>query len=109
MKLEDVMNENQYEMKVTKNMMSPFVDFNDGRQSHSFTLVFHQGYSLSVVQHKGSYGGTDGLWEIMLQRNKSPICLPPITNENDSVRGYLTLEEVREAIELVEELAGIPV
>lgn len=52
-------------------------------------------YELSVVQHNGSYGGTQGLFEIMVSdKSGQGIELPGITEPGDTVRGWLTLAEV---------------
>ena len=67
-------------------------------------IEFDNGYSLSIVRHDGSYGGKKGLFEIMLLRNGEPYSLPPITNEEDTVSGFLSQSAVEELIETVEEL-----
>ena len=53
-------------------------------------------YELSVICHEGSYGGPQGLFEIMVTEtiNNEGVFLPGITEEGDSVRGWLTLDEV---------------
>ena len=50
--------------------------------------------SLSIVQHDGSYGGTQGLFEIMVSVAGQGVELPGITEPGDTVKGFLTLEEV---------------
>ena len=51
-------------------------------------------YNLSIVQHDGSYGGTQGLFEIMVSVAGQGVELPGITEPGDTVKGFLTLEEV---------------
>ena len=51
-------------------------------------------YELSVVQHDGSYGGTQGLFEIMVSVAGQGVELPGITEPGDTVKGFLTLEDV---------------
>ena len=51
-------------------------------------------YELSIVQHDGSYGGTKGLFEIMASDSTGGVELPGITEEGDTVKGFLTLEDV---------------
>lgn len=51
-------------------------------------------YNLSIIQHEGSYGGKKGLFEIMVSDASGGVELPGITAEGDSVKGFLTLEEV---------------
>lgn len=67
-------------------------------------IEFDNGYGLSIVRHDGSYGGNRGLFEIMLIRNGEPYSLPPITNEDDTVSGFLTQSAVEELISTVQEL-----
>jgi hypothetical protein len=67
-------------------------------------IEFDNGYGLSIVRHEGSYGGKKGLFEIMLIRNVEPYSLPPITQEEDTVNGFLTQSAVEELISTVEEL-----
>ena len=63
---------------------------------------FDNGCGLSIVRHESSYGGTRGLFEIMLIRNGEPYSLPPITEEGDTIKGFLTKEKVEEIIQDVE-------
>ena len=70
-------------------------------------VVFDNGYGLSVVRHESSYGGTQGLFEVMLTRNDNPYSLPPITEEGDTIKGFLTKEQVSEIIETVSDLPSV--
>ena len=63
---------------------------------------FDNGYGLSIISHKTSYGGDRGLFEIMLIRNGQPYSFPPITEEGDTIKGFLTKEKVEEIIQDVE-------
>jgi len=67
-----------------------FEPFLDGVQ---LVLDFDK-YELSIVQHSGSYGGTNGLYEIAVFQDKMQVELPGITRQGDTVKGYLTLSEV---------------
>ena len=71
-------------------------------------IDFDNGYSLSIVSHKCSYGGDRGLFEIMLIRNGQPCSFPPITEEGDTIKGFLTKEDVIETINIVKDLPGMP-
>ena len=52
-------------------------------------------YNLSIVKHEGSYGGKQGLFEIMVSDNSGHgVELPGITAQGDTVKGFLTLEDV---------------
>jgi hypothetical protein len=67
-----------------------FEPFLDGVQ---LVLDFDQ-YELSIVQHSGSYGGKNGLYEIAVFQNNMQVELPGITRKGDTVQGYLALSEV---------------
>lgn len=67
-----------------------FEPFLDGVQ---LVLDFDQ-YELSIVQHSGSYGGNNGLYEIAVFQNNMQVELPGITRKGDTVQGYLALSEV---------------
>lgn len=56
-------------------------------------VMFPNGYGASIVSHKYSYGGEDGLYELAVldNINGNPIYTTPIT---DDVIGYLTEEGV---------------
>ena len=62
----------------------------DGTQS----VIRFGELELSVVRHSGSYGGKEGLYEIAVFDDVDQIELPGVTNEHDSVKGYLTKEDV---------------
>jgi len=51
-------------------------------------------YELSVVKHSSSYGGKQGLYEIMVSDGINGVSLPGITNDGDTVKGYLTEDDV---------------
>lgn len=94
--------ENVKEYKVSDYLL--FKD--DGLKGSEYggEIEFDNGYGLSIVRHDGSYGGNRGLFEIMLIRNGEPYSLPPITNEDDTVSGFLTQSAVEELISTVQEL-----
>ena len=51
-------------------------------------------YELSIVSHSGSYGGKQGLYEIAVFKDVDQVELPGITNEGDTVKGFLTESDV---------------
>ena len=51
-------------------------------------------YELSVVQHSSSYGGTQGLYEIAVFFEGEQKEMSGITREGDTVKGFLTEQEV---------------
>ena len=64
----------------------------DGKQ---WLLQFGNDYQLSIIHHRGSMGYTEGLFEIGVFGDcDSMVELPGITAEGDTVKGFLTPEEV---------------
>ena len=51
-------------------------------------------YELSVVRHSGSYGSSNGLYEIGVFKGDEMVEMPGITEEGDTVKGFLTEENV---------------
>jgi len=51
-------------------------------------------HSLSVVKNEMSYGNKSGLYEIAAFKGKEQVVLPDITEEEDTVKGFLTEQEV---------------
>ena len=51
-------------------------------------------YELSIVKHKGSYGGDMGLYEIGVFKDSLMEELPGITEVGDTVKGFLTKDQV---------------
>ena len=51
-------------------------------------------YELSVAKHSGSYGGSNGLYEIGVFKGDEMVEMPGITQEGDTVKGFLTEENV---------------
>ena len=61
-----------------------FVKFLDGVSARAV----YGDYELSVVKHSGSYGGKNGMYEIEM------LEMPGITQDGDTVKGFLSEEEV---------------
>lgn len=57
-------------------------------------LKFGDAYELSIIRSDFSYGGSKGLYEIGVFKNGVMEEMPGITNENDTVRGWLTEADV---------------
>ena len=51
-------------------------------------------YELSIIQNEMSYGGNQGLYEISVFNGGEQVELPGITNDGDTVKGYLTIDAV---------------
>ena len=67
-----------------------FVKFLDGV---SATATYGE-YELSVVRHSASYGNSNGLYEIGVFKGKEMVEMPGITEEGDTVKGFLTEDMV---------------
>ena len=94
---------------VTEKTVSDFLLFEDEElkgTEYQGVIEFYNGYELSIVKHNSSYGGKMGLFEIALCKGESQICMPPITADGDTVKGFLTKEQVIEIIETTRELPG---
>lgn len=64
--------------------------------------TFENGYGASVVSHTHSYGGKAGLFELAVLDSDGEITYDtPVT---DDVIGYLTPEEVTEALAFIQSL-----
>ena len=67
-----------------------FTKFLDGVSA----TVTYGDYELSVVKHSSSYGGKKGLYEIGVFKGDEMVELPGITEEGDTVKGFLTEDMV---------------
>ena len=63
-------------------------------------------YQLSIIQNEMSYGGKDGLYEIGVWSKNDMVELPGITNEGDTVKGYLTSNDVDAILKKVYLITG---
>lgn len=88
------------DFKTFKDIKFEMMDsFYDGVRSNT---MFDNGYGISVVRHRYSYGGPSGLYEIaVLDSDGNLTYNTPITND---VIGYLTPKEVTEFMVKIQEL-----
>ena len=56
--------------------------------------VKFSGFMVSIVQNEISYGNRKGLYEIAVFSEGNQVELPGITNDNDTVKGFLTESDV---------------
>lgn len=63
-------------------------------------VVLANGYGVSVVRNKYSYGGADGLFEIAILRQGKLTTIPGVNKFDDPV-GHLNAEEVAQIIEKI--------
>jgi len=57
-------------------------------------VVGYGDYELSIVRHSGSYGNAHGLYEIAVFYQGDQHELKGVTMEGDTVKGYLSEQEV---------------
>ena len=63
-------------------------------------------YELSIVKHSGSYGYSQDLYEIATLKHGDFVEMPGITDDDDSVKGYLTEADVSAIIKKMYFLTG---
>lgn len=51
-------------------------------------------YELSIVKSDFSYGGNKGLYEIAVFKGNRQVNMPGITEDHDTVKGFLSEDEV---------------
>ena len=51
-------------------------------------------YQLSIIKNKTSYGGQQGLYEIGVFKDGDMVEMPGITEEGDTVKGFLSESDV---------------
>ena len=88
---------NQLEQRGAKKMKTfadiPFKETKMPKGIQSI-LKFGDDYQLSIVKSDFSYGGNKGLYEIAVFTGDSQINMPGITEDHDTVKGYLTEDDV---------------
>lgn len=63
-------------------------------------------YELSIVKNEASYGNKQGLYEIAVFKDGEQCELPGVTNSGDTVKGWLTEDEVDAIISKMYFLTG---
>jgi len=72
------------------------------RNQYQKTYTFDNGYGASVICNQGSYGNTDGLFELAVLDKNGNLCYDtPIT---DDVEGYLSFQGVVDILNDIAEL-----
>ena len=74
-----------------------------GEGAKQALVGFENGYDVSVVKHKGSYGNDKGLYEIGVFDANDRMCDP--LDWGDDVKGWLTPEGVEKELALISELS----
>lgn len=63
-------------------------------------------YELSIIQNDCSYGGDRGLYEIAVFKNGDQHELPGITAPGDTVKGFLSEEDVNSILKKMYLITG---
>jgi len=74
--------------------------------SHQCVLSFGDEYELSIITGKGAYSTESAPYEIAVIKNGDLIYMPGITDEDDTVKGYLTEADVSAIIKKMYLLTG---
>ena len=69
-------------------------------------LKFGEDYELSIVKSDFSYGGKSGLYEIAVFKGDGQVNLPGITEDNDTVKGFLNEGDVMGIIKKMHLISG---
>lgn len=86
-------------MKVFEDLDFNPTDMPNGIQGR---MSFNNGYGVSVVRSDYTYGGDKGLYELAVLNDSGGLCYD--TEVTDDVLGYLTEEEVSDAMGRVQNL-----
>ena len=78
----------------------------DHHGSHQCVLGFGDEYELSIITGKGAYGTKNAPFEIAVFKNGDFVEMPGITDEDDSVKGYLTEADVSAIIKKMYLITG---
>ena len=69
-------------------------------------LKFANDYELSIVKNEVSYGNKQGLYEIAVFKGDNQVELPGITEEGDTVKGFLSEGDVMGIIKKMHLVSG---
>ena len=68
-------------------------------------IAFENGYNVSIIMTNMSYGGTKGLYEVMVtDQDDNSVWLEGINNE-DGVIGFLTPQQLESTLTAIEQAA----
>jgi len=98
---------NNVEQGETKMKFSD-IKFNQTKVPKGIQALFNFGdkYELSIVKNTSSYGNANGLYEIAVFEGDGQGELPGITEEGDTVKGFLSEEEVMGIIKKMQYASG---
>lgn len=75
------------------------IKFNKTQMPKGIQAMLNFGdYELSIVKSDFSYGGKSGLYEIAVFKDNGQVELPGITEQGDTVKGFLSESDVEAII-----------
>ena len=69
-------------------------------------MIHFGDYQLSIIQNESSYGNKNGLYEIAVFKGDGQVELPGITEQGDTVKGFLSESEVEGIIKKMHLVSG---
>ena len=69
-------------------------------------LIKFSNYELSIVKNSSSYGNAQGLYEIAVFKGNDQVELPGITEQGDTVKGFLSEGDVMGIIKKMHLVSG---
>jgi len=69
-------------------------------------LMKFKDYELSIVKNSSSYGSSEGLYEIAVFKGNNQVEMPGITEEGDTVKGFLSEGDVMGIIKKMHLVSG---
>ena len=98
---------NYMEQRGAKTMKFNDIKFNQTEMPNGIQGMLKFGaYDLSIVKSDFSYGGKSGLYEIAVFKDADQIELPGITEQGDTVKGFLSESEVETIIKKMHLASG---
>jgi len=71
------------------------IKFNETKMPKGIqSLVGFGDYQLSIIKNESSYGNAQGLYEIAVFKDDGQVEMPGITEFGDTVKGFLSTDEV---------------
>lgn len=91
----------------SKKMKFKDLKFNNTIQPKGIqALVKFKDYELSIIKNEASYGNAQGLYEIAVFKGNDQTELPGITEQGDTVKGFLTEGDVEATIKKMHLVSG---
>jgi len=69
-------------------------------------LIKFNKFDLSIIKNESSYGNAQGLYEIAVFKGKTQIEMPGITEQGDTVKGFLSESDVESIIKKMHLVSG---